>query len=109
MKLPLARPGIVDRLVKRILRQESKALPARPEDVLTAIFQQVFVQPSGQKGLLGNVEQLVITGDSTPVRTGLIPMVKRFATVNLRESITAGVRDATVTLKLHGVGILGCL
>jgi hypothetical protein len=52
-KLPLARPSIVDRMVKRILRQESQPLPARPEDVLNAIFQQVFVKPSGQKGLSG--------------------------------------------------------
>ena len=76
-KLPLARPGIVDRLVKRILRQERKPLPARPEDVLNAIFQQVFVEPSGQKGLLGNVEQLVIAGDGTPVRTGTNPYGKK--------------------------------
>lgn len=55
-KLPLARAGVVDRIVKRVLRQESQPLPPRPEDVLNTIFQQVFVEPSGQKGLLGGVK-----------------------------------------------------
>jgi len=53
-KLPLARPGIVDRMVKRILQWDKHPLPARPEDVLNAIFQQVFVKPSAQKGMLGD-------------------------------------------------------
>lgn len=76
-KLPLVRPGIVDRLVKRVLRLADRPLAARPEDVLNAIFQQVFVEPSAQKGLLGDVKHLVISGDGTPVRTGANPYGKK--------------------------------
>jgi hypothetical protein len=72
-KLPLSRPNIVDRMVKRILRHEGQPLPMQPEDVLNAIFQQVFVEPSGKKGLLGDASNLVISGDGTPVRTGANP------------------------------------
>ena len=76
-KTPLARPGIVGRLVNRILRQKGQPLPARPEDILNNIFQQVFVEASGQKGLLGDTKELVVAGDGTPVRTGASPYGKK--------------------------------
>ena len=76
-KAPLARPGIVGRLVNRILRQKGQPLPARPEDILNNIFQQVFVEASGQKGLLGDTKELVVAGDGTPVRTGASPYGKK--------------------------------
>lgn len=79
-KLDHKRPGVVKRLVERIERRQGKPLPSRPEGLLLEIFRDAFVLPSAAKGLLGDVRNLVLAGDSTPVRTGASPYGKRICT-----------------------------
>ncbi len=62
--------GIVRRLVERILRDEDKSQPIRPDDILHRIFKKCFVIPSAQRGLLGNADNLAISGDGMVLNTG---------------------------------------
>jgi hypothetical protein len=76
-KLDHKRPGVVNRLVERIERHQGKPIPLRPESLLQETFRDVFVRPSAAKGLLGDVHNLVLAGDGTPIKTGASPYGKR--------------------------------
>lgn len=76
-KLEPKHPGVLQRLVERLQRRRGQPLPSRPETLLQQIFRDLFVLPSAQQGLLGDVRHLVIAGDGTPVRTGASPYGKR--------------------------------
>lgn len=76
-KLDYKRPGVIKRLVDRLERDRCRLRPQRPDSLLQEIFRDAFVRPSAQKGLLGDVGNLVLAGDSTPIRTGASPYGKR--------------------------------
>lgn len=65
-KLPPKRPGIVARLVERILK--GRRFNNRPELVLQMIFADVCVKPSINLGLVNRT--LSISGDGTCIKTG---------------------------------------
>src|SRR5690606_39093689 len=68
-KAPISKPGRVKRLVDWIIPRlgQKKELPS---DRLFHFFQSHILTVSAKLGLLGNVEQLKVAGDGTPVVTG---------------------------------------
>ncbi|MFW6135095.1 MAG: hypothetical protein ACOC5R_05915 [Elusimicrobiota bacterium] len=66
-------PRIVERMVKRILRDEDIPQPERPDDILNLIFKESFVMPSAHKGLLGDTQNLAVSGDGMVFATGGSP------------------------------------
>ena len=76
-KLEPKHPGVLKRLVERLERHHGQPLLSRPEALLQQVFRDAFVLPSAEKGLLGDVRNLVVAGDGTPVRTGASPYGKR--------------------------------
>jgi hypothetical protein len=69
-KLPPKHPGIVARLVKRILKK-GELFPRRPERVLQKIFAEACVMPSVRLGLVP--ETVSASGDGTCIKTGASP------------------------------------
>ncbi|MDQ0341101.1 hypothetical protein J2S00_003945 [Caldalkalibacillus uzonensis] len=68
-KAPLQKPGIVQRLVGHFMKHPGD--PSKyPYYLLQQILKSCFVLPSAQKGLLGDLENLSVSGDGTSVRTG---------------------------------------
>src|SRR5690625_1533383 len=67
-KAPLSKPGRVKRLVEWILPRldQKKELPS---DRLFDFFQSQILTVSAKLGLLGNIEQLNVAGDGTPLVT----------------------------------------
>jgi len=76
-KLNNTRPGIIDRLCKRVMDMGSSKLPDSMESRLNSILKHVFVMPSVQMGIMGNPKKLNISGDSTNVVTAASPYGKR--------------------------------
>ena len=72
-KQPPKHPGIVKRLKNRVIREEDNPQPERPDDKLQLIFKNCFVMNSAGKGLLGNSEDLSVSGDGTVTATGGSP------------------------------------
>ncbi len=75
-KAPTTSPNKVANLVKG-LDCRSSGLKFRPFDRLYALFKEVVVLHSAQLGLLGDVKNLCLAGDGTPVRTSAYPRSKR--------------------------------
>lgn len=69
-KMAPRNPKITEKLVNRALREKSIHYAPRAHDLLQQLFQTQFVQPSADKGLLGNTQSLSVIGDGTPVLTG---------------------------------------
>ena len=69
-KQPPKHQGIVEKVVSRILRDEDKPQPKRADHLLHLIFKECFVLPSAQKGLLGDTNNLVVSGDGMVFETG---------------------------------------
>lgn len=69
-KMAPKNPKITEKLVNRALRQEEIHYAPKAHDLLQQLFQTMFVQPSADKGLLGNTALLSIIGDGSPVVTG---------------------------------------
>ena len=72
-KAPPKSTGIVEKIVERIIRDEDKPQPQRPDDLLHLIFKECFVRPSAHKGLIGNLDNLAVCGDGTLCETGASP------------------------------------
>ena len=72
-KLPPKHPGVVQRLVDRILM--GRRFPLRPECLLQEIFAKVCVQPSIDLGLVPL--SLSISGDGTCIQTGASPFGRK--------------------------------
>jgi len=70
-KLPPKHSGIVDKIVRRIMRDEDKPQPVRADDGLQSIFKSCFVTPSVKKGLIPN--DTYICGDGTLLASGTSP------------------------------------
>ena len=76
-KLPPKHPRITERVVHRLLRDQDRT-HHRPDAILQAIFQQSFVAPSAQQGLLGaDPSRLVLAGDGTVFRSATNPYGKK--------------------------------
>ena len=75
-KQPPKNPGIVDRLVKRYLRDgaNKKLLPG---DCLFDFFQSQFLAVSAGLGLIGDINAVGIAGDGTPIVTARYSRNKR--------------------------------
>lgn len=65
--------GIVEKLVDRILRDEDKPQPEKADDLLYLIIKKCFVLPSARKGLLGDTNNLAVSGDGMVFETGASP------------------------------------
>ena len=72
-KLPPKHSGITERVLRRILRDQHRS-HRKPDAILQGIFQQCFVMPSAQRGLLGSdPDRLVLAGDGTVFRSATSP------------------------------------
>lgn len=69
-KMAPRNPKITEKLVNRSLREKNIHYAPKAHDLLQKLFQLQFVQPSADKGLLGNIQALSVIGDGTPVLTG---------------------------------------
>ncbi|WP_408010524.1 DDE transposase [Pseudalkalibacillus sp. A8] len=69
-KLEPKNPHIVEKLVKRVLKNKNVRYTPKAHDQLQVLFQSLFVNKSESDGLLGNTKSLSILGDGTPVVTG---------------------------------------
>lgn len=74
-KAPLKKPGIVKKLVERFLKYGSKKKQL-PADRLFDFFQSQFLEVSAKLGLLGDLNNLGIVGDGTPLETARYPRSK---------------------------------
>ena len=72
-KKPPKHQGIVEKLVNRILRDEDQAQPKRADFLLQLIFKECFVLPSARKGLLGDTNNLAVSGDGMVFETNASP------------------------------------
>ena len=70
-KQPPRHPGIIKKFVDLAL--QGKSFKNRPERLLQQIFAKVAVEPSAQVGLLGDTNNLTISGDGTCINTGGSP------------------------------------
>jgi hypothetical protein len=68
-KIPPKHPGIVQRLVDRVVSGKEIPLLNHSEDILNRILKECFVDPSLGKGLLGNPSELSISGDSILIKS----------------------------------------
>lgn len=69
-------PGIVEKLVRRALKQRKNYYSPKAHDALQQLFKSMFVEHSAAQGLLGNPQSLSILADGTPVETGGRPYGK---------------------------------
>lgn len=75
-KLELKKPNVVQKRVKRALRNKKVRYTPKAHDQLQILFQSLFVYQSASKGLLGNTNSLSIMADGSPVVTGGRPYGK---------------------------------
>ncbi|NLY36006.1 MAG: hypothetical protein GX046_02090 [Tissierellia bacterium] len=74
-KLPPKHPGVVDRLVARLL--EGRVFTCREESVLHQILAISVVRPSLELGLLGDPKDMTIAGDGSIYESGGSPHGKK--------------------------------
>lgn len=72
-KIPPRHPGIVDKLVNRIISNQKIPLTNHSEEILNRILKECFVDVSLAKGILGNTNGLSLSGDGTMVKSGASP------------------------------------
>lgn len=75
-KLNFTRPGIIDRLCKRIIGKGDSTLPESAQSKLNDILKNIFVVPSIELGIMGNPSKFNIAGDSTSILTAANPYGK---------------------------------
>ncbi|MFQ5641950.1 MAG: transposase [bacterium] len=63
-------PDIVRKIVKRVIKYQEYPTPKQPYDLFNQILKTCFVLPSAEKGLLGDPQNLSISGDGTKIKTG---------------------------------------
>lgn len=83
-KLDSSKPGVVDRLVKRILKYDNSKLPDQLETTLNQILKDVFVMPSLHLGILGDPYKLNIAADGTCMPTHASPYGKKVCNCKLK-------------------------
>jgi hypothetical protein len=67
-KAPPRHPGIVNRVTNRLI--QGKLAGVRSEDTMNHLLKQCFVIPSAGLGLLGNTQELILSGDGSHYRSG---------------------------------------
>lgn len=72
-KIPPRHPGIVDKLVNRIISGYEIPLTNHSEEILNRILKECFVDVSLAKGILGDLNGLSLSGDGTMVKSGGSP------------------------------------
>ena len=75
-KLEPKNPQIVEKLVRRALKNKKVRYTPKAHDQLQILFQSLFVNKSASAGLLGETQSLSILADGTPVETGGRPYGK---------------------------------
>lgn len=83
-KLDSSKPGIVERLVKRVLKYDHTKLPDRLETTLNQILKDVFVMPSLQLGILGDTNKFNTASDGTCMPTHASPYGKKVCNCKLK-------------------------
>ncbi|UCE06485.1 MAG: hypothetical protein JSW07_00130 [bacterium] len=72
-KQPPKHPDIVNKMVNRVLKYEHHPPYLGQPQLVLDIFSQCFVLPSANKGLLGDTQNMAISGDGTLIKTGASP------------------------------------
>lgn len=72
-KLPPKHPAIVDRIIQRIIRNIDIPADGGHYKLIYQFFIRCVVAQSAQLGLLGDIENLIIAGDGTHIKTGSSP------------------------------------
>jgi hypothetical protein len=60
-----SKPGVIERIVKRVIKYSGTNLPVSAESSLNAILKDIFVMPSLRMGILGDISSFNIAGDGT--------------------------------------------
>jgi len=68
-KLNSSKPGVVERLVNRLLKYDDAKLPDNLETTLNQILKDVFVMPSLAMGILGDPNKFNVAADGTCMPT----------------------------------------
>lgn len=76
-KMNNSKSGVVERLVKRVLRYDDSKLSDKVESRLNTILKELFVIPSLSMGILGDPSKLNIAGDGTCMPTQASPYGKK--------------------------------
>lgn len=76
-KMDTSKPGVVNRLVKRVLKYDNSKLPDSIESTLNTILKELFVLPSLNIGILGDPSKLNVAGDGTCMPTQSSPYGKK--------------------------------
>jgi hypothetical protein len=74
-KAPPRHPQIVAKLAARFVK--GRLAGGRPEDTMNHILKQCFVMPSAQLGLLGNTQELILSGDGSQYKSGANPLGRK--------------------------------
>jgi hypothetical protein len=72
-KMPPKHPGIVEKLVNRVISGKGRLVCNHSEGILNRTLKDCFVGNSLAKGLLSNFRNLSISGDSTLIKSGGSP------------------------------------
>lgn len=83
-KMNNSKPGVVDRLVKRIFKYDKSKLPNSIESTLNTTLKELFVIPSLKMGILGDPSKLNIAGDGTCMPTQASPYGKKVCDCKLK-------------------------
>lgn len=67
-KQPVRRPGIVQKFAD--LAAQGRSFEKRPERLMQQIFAKVGTEPAARQGLLGDTQNLAVSGDGTCVLSG---------------------------------------
>jgi len=72
-KLPPKHPNIVHKLVQRIIKNQDQPPYLGKFQILYQLFIYGVVKQSAQLGLLGDLKNLIVSGDGTHIKTGASP------------------------------------
>jgi hypothetical protein len=76
-KLPPKHPDIVNKMVDRVIKYDNQPLQLGQQKLILDIFSQCFVLPSANKKLLGDTQNMTLSGDGTLIKTAASPYGKK--------------------------------
>jgi hypothetical protein len=76
-KLPPKHPDIVNKMVDRVIKYDNHPLHLGQQKLILDMFSQCFVLPSANKKLLGDTQNMTISGDGTLIKTAASPYGKK--------------------------------
>jgi hypothetical protein len=83
-KMNNSKSGVVERLVKRVLKYDNSKLCDRIESKMNTILKELFVIPSLSMGILGDPSKLNIAGDGTCMPSQASPYGKKVCDCKLK-------------------------